>query len=216
MTPATPLKPMPLTAFTKPLESHVLAPTGTILEVVQTPEDLEFYIGNLLTIYGARHAMKVSYTLSEFHQTSSLYSFFDLVKLATNFGMAYTITAIGIALGRALDDELATLELLYPTQTYAYQDIPSLSEVKLVSYNGQADGLGEILEWFDYDNIHLPGAVNDFSYLLNWVGKQEPLYSAFFPTPFSPITFTIEFLHLTCKFPVTPELTAYLKKLYNA
>ncbi len=197
----------------KPTSSQILKPTGTILEVSGPKEDLEFFIGNLLTIYGIPNAMRISYIISDFVKNSNFYSYLDLVKLTTNFGLACSVTALSIGLGANETAELAKLELLYPAVNRAFGDMPSLVVEPLNSF-GLVIGLAEVLNWFDYEDLDVSFALEDFGYFNQWLSDQEPRYKDLFMAEFDPAKYLNSLLTLKAGFVITPELVAYLKKLY--
>jgi hypothetical protein len=199
----------------KPTSNQILKPTGTILEAAASPDDLEFYIGNLLTIYGVPNAMKISYVAGDFIKTSSFYSYLDLVKLTTNYGLAFSLTALQIGLGAAVSQELNKLELLYPAVNRAFGlDEPDLSLIKTINPFGIVEGLEEVLSWFGYDSLDVGTALADFDYFNQWLKEQEPRYSTLLIIPFDAAKYFNELIKLKAGFVITPELVSYLKKAY--
>lgn len=197
----------------KPTSSQILKPTGTILDVAGPNEDLEFFIGNLLTIYGIPNAMKISYTVSDFVKHSNFYSYLDLIKLTTNFGLTYTMTALAIGLGADPIIELAKLEMLYPSVNRAFFDYPNLL-VEQLSPFGLINGLNDILSWFDYRELEVSRVLSDFDYFNQWLQDQESRYKDLFMSKFDPAKYFNNLLNLKVGFVITPELTAYLNKAY--
>lgn len=194
-----------------------LLPTGVPIDTRPTSNDPVFYVGNLLTNYGVPNAMKTAYVLKDYLTTNSLFSYIDLIKLTTEFGLAYTTAALAVSLGKEATKELAAMTLIYNVLNLDSIDaaLPALAKVPVYPEDANR-ALQEVFAWFDYPFLSPREVLSNPSALPNWIVQVEPVYAELFGSlTIDPEVF-FKLLLNRIGFGMTNELKQWIKGAYLA
>ena len=186
-----------------------LLPTGVPVETVAN-NDPAFLLGNTLTIYGIPNAMRIVAVLKDYKTTNSFYSYVSLVKLATDFGTAYSSSALAISLGRDAIKEQEDFQLLYRLPDVLA--LPSLDKVQFF-YADTDNVLDQITNWFGYSSLSSADILAEPSLYIDWL--KEAGHGDLFPS--MNIVALDFFTRLSGRYnmPITSEIKFWIQEVFG-